>query len=479
MKANWIKKRQTKYTAYAAAYILVIVAVLAAVNFLANRYNKSYDSTANKQFSLSDQTIKVVKNLKNDVNITYFDETSRFPQGRDVLDRYQNLSPKIHVNYVDPIKKPQIARAAGVRTTGTTIVENGPKKEEAKSLTEEEITGALIRALKSGERNACLVTGGGEHNMDDSAGGGFSFMKQLLERNNYKTRTVTLAPQAPAAAQGGAAPAPKIGQAPAGKVEVPKDCTVLVVGGPRLAYTQPQVDAIRDYVQSGGRALFMLDTPLSVGREEGSPQPELAKLLAGWGITLNNDIALDLSGVGAIFQLGPEVPLVTNYESHPITREMKEVATAFPLSRTMDVKSTDKATDEKLLGTGDNSVAVTNVSGPIDPKKGKKGPLTLAAAGSYNTGNSANPGRFVVVGSSLWATNSFLGSRSIANRDLFMNMVNWLTSDEDLISIRPKEPENRPLNITGAKMNMLFWLSVVLFPLGVVASGAAVWWKRR
>ena len=72
MKSDWIKARQTKYTAYVAVYILVIIAVLGVANWLANRYDKSYDATANKQFSLSDQTIKVVKGLKQDVKITYF-----------------------------------------------------------------------------------------------------------------------------------------------------------------------------------------------------------------------------------------------------------------------------------------------------------------------------------------------------------------------------------------------------------------------
>src|ERR1700730_16553822 len=97
MNANWLKTRQTKYTAYAGVYTIVILLVLGAVNFLANRYNKSYDSTSNKQFSLSDQTIKVITNLKRDIHVTYFDETQRFLGARDLLDRYQNLSTKFHV----------------------------------------------------------------------------------------------------------------------------------------------------------------------------------------------------------------------------------------------------------------------------------------------------------------------------------------------------------------------------------------------
>jgi len=72
-----------------------------------------------------------------------------------------------------------------------------------------------------------------------------------------------------------------------------------------------------------------------------------------------------------------------------------------------------------------------------------------------------------------------MGSRSLGNRDLFMNMINWLTADEDLISIRPKSPEDRPLTMTAQKVGTVFWLSVVIFPLGIVGLGLATWWKRR
>src|ERR1019366_5067431 len=120
MNTQWLKTRQTKYTAYVTVYIVIIIGVLGLANFLAQRYNKSWDSTANKQFSLSDQTVKVVKGLNQDVAINYFDRTSNLtdPRGnaRDLLDRYANLSPKVHVQYVDPQKKPEIARAAGVKT---------------------------------------------------------------------------------------------------------------------------------------------------------------------------------------------------------------------------------------------------------------------------------------------------------------------------------------------------------------------------
>ncbi|HWQ55755.1 MAG TPA: GldG family protein [Bryobacteraceae bacterium] len=468
MKTGWLKKRQTKYTAYAATYIVVVLAVLSAANFLANRYNKSYDATANKQFSLSDQTLKVVRNLNRDVKITYFDESTRFPQARDLLDRYKTLSTKLTVEYIDPVRKPQVARAAGFRRDAPILVDSGVRKEEAKSLTEEEVTGALIRSLKTGERTACFVAGSGEHGIDDTGRSGYSSLKEALERNNYKVRGISLLKA------GGAADA----AAPAtAKPEVPKDCTVLVVGGPKYGYTQPAVDAIQAYVENGGRVLVMLDPPLSVSGDETSPNEELSKVLESWGVVPQKDLALDTSGIGQIFGLGPEVPLITNYESHAIVREMRETATAFPLARTLEVKAGAKGSAEKLFSTAENSYATNKLAANqirIDTKNDRKGPLTLAAAG---TTSGTTQGRFVVVGSSLWAANSFL--RFNGNRDLMLNMVNWLTSDEDLISIRPKEAQNQPLNITGQKMSLIFWLSVVLLPMAVIGSGLVTWWRRR
>lgn len=477
MAQKWMSSRTTRYAGYATVYIVVIAAVLVAINFLANRYDKSYDSTHNKRFSLSDQTEKVAKGLKSDITLVYFGDTGSFPNAHDTLDRYSALSPKIHVEYIDPVRKPQQAKSEGFRNDSPVIVENGAKKEGAKSLTEEEITGAIIRAIKTGERNICFLNAAGEHTIDDTDAGGMSILKQVLERDNYKVREQKLT--AGAAPETGKSIA--VGQAPAAaaNVEIPKDCTVLVIAGPQLTYPPAVVNAIKTYVEGGGRALIMLDETLRIGRSEpAAPQADLEKAMADWGVTVNQDLVLDLSGVGQIFSLGPEVPMILQYESHPITAPLTRVPTAFPLSRSLDLKAGAKGTATKLFGTTEDSLAVTEIGpgGQVDPKKGKKGPLTLAAVSSLS-GNT--PGRLVVVGSSTWATNSFTGSRQLGNRDLFSNMVNWLSSDEDLISIRPKETEDRPLNLTTQKLSSVFWLSVLIFPGAIVAFGLATWWKRR
>lgn len=461
MAAGWLTTRQTKYTGYFAGYLLVIVGVLAAANWLANRHNRSVDLTANKRFSLSDQTEKVVKGLSRDVKITYFDRTSAFQNAKDLLDRYDNLSTKLTVEYVDPDKKPTVAKMAGVRNYGAVYIDTGAKREEAKSVTEEEVTGAIIRALKTGERNVCFVSGSGEGSLEQAERNGYAQAKEAMERGNYKVRSISLlGADNPAAAQPGQAAAPA----------VPKDCTILVIAGPRYEYPQAVVDAINKYVADGGRALIMLGPPLKLGGQDISSQPALARLLDSWGITLQENLVYDASGVGQFFGLSEFAPLVAGYESHAIVREMRETATAFPLSRSLDVKSGA----EKLFATTANSSAITNIGGArlaADPSKDKKGPFTLGAAAS------PGKGRVVVVGSSEWASNSAL--RFQGNRDLYLNMMNWLSSDEDLISIRPKEPEDRRLTLSRQQMSMLFWSSVVFLPLIVIGSGLAVWWRRR
>src|SRR5437879_5254673 len=456
MALAWLKARQTQYTAYASVYILVVLAVLAAVNFLANRYDKSYDSTTNKQFSLSDQTIKIVKGLKRDVQFNYFGPQNEFRMARDTLDRYSGLSPKLRVTYIDPERKPKIAKPAGFRPDATVIVDSGTRREGAKSLSEEELTGALIRSLKSEERTVCALSAAGEHSIDDSDAAGYSLFKQLLERDNYKVRTETLRPVATSDNK-----SLTLGQAPTvSSLEVPKSCTVLVVAGPKSDYPAPVVSAIKAFVEGGGRALFLLDTPLRLGNSDPPTENEdLLKLLGDWGVTANKDLALDLSGVGQIFRLGPEVPLILGYESHPITQPLTRVPTAYPLSRSLDTKSSGKTSLSKLVDTTDASIATTSISarGAVDPSKGKKGPLTLAVAGTLS---GSSQGRFVVLGTSLAAQNSIAGSRSLGNRDLMVNIVNWLSSDEDLISIRPQAPEDRPLNMTSPRLNAPVWLSV-------------------
>jgi ABC-type uncharacterized transport system involved in gliding motility auxiliary subunit len=451
MAANWMGSRQTRYGLYLFTYVVVILAVIVVANWLANRHNKSIDVTSNKQYTLSDQTKKVVGGLKSDIRIYYFDKPTTFDRARDLLDRYSNLSSKIQVSYVDPDKKPDIARVEGMRNFGDIIIDNGQKKETAKGLTEEEITGALVRDVKTGDRNACFVNGSGEHSLDDTGREGYSTLKDALEKNNIKTQVISLIE----------------------KPEVPKGCTLVVVAGPKRDYLQPAIDALKTYVQNGGRVIFNFDPVLNLPDQKLGDTPQLAALVTTWAITPQPDVVLDLSAASRLF--GQLSPVSGSYESHAITRVMGDNATVFPLARSLDVKSPA----EKLVSSSSGSYALTNPKLPIkeaDIDKGQKGPFTLGAAATIGAGSSQ--GRVVVFGSSDWMSN-FILSAPVANRDLALNAMNWLTSDEDLISIRPKSPEDRRLNITSQGMRVLFMTSVITLPLVVIFSGVSMWWKRR
>lgn len=458
MNTQLLKARQTRYAAYAAVYILVVLAILVIANMLGDRYSKSYDATGNKRYSLSEQTAKIVKGLKQDATITYFDRPDGFKSAKDTLDQYRELSPKVHVNYVDAEKDPMLARQAGVKRIPTTMVQIGDRKEEAKGTTEEGITGAFIRDLKNTTRTVCFVTGSGEHQIDNSDRSGFSRFKDLLSKDEYQSKSINLLQNA----------------------QVPQDCTVLVVAGPTGDYIQPEVDAIKKYVEEGGRAFFMLDPPLKIGREEIADNDALTNLLASWGVTPQKDLILDLNPVGQLIGAGPQVALVSSYGTQPIVSEMKGTMTGFPITRSLEIKSTDKSTVEKLFDSSDSSLATTNLSSPevkVNDPKNKKGPSTIAAAGTYRTGKDNSQGRFVVVGSSSWAENSFVNFNG--NRDLALNAMNWLSSDEDLISIRPKDQEDRRITMTRAQMSLVRTTSQFLLPLFVLVAGISVWWKRR
>lgn len=443
--------RQAKQGATAGVYVIVVIAVLGIANWLAKDYNKTVDVTANKRFTLSDQTKKVVGGLTKEVNVYYFEKADHYEPARDMFDRYRNLSSKFVVNYVDPDKKPDVARMEGMRTFGDIIIDSGVKKETAKALTEEELTGALIRSMKTGTRTVCFVEGSGEHRISATERDGYSAFKDALEKNNYKTQVISLLE----------------------KPDVPKECTIVLVGGPKRDYLQPVVDSIRTYVAGGGNAVVNFDPVLDLPDQKMGDTPNLSALVAEWGVTTHGDIIVDQGAASRMF--GAVAPAVATYESHPITRVMQDNLSVMYMARSLEVK----APAEKLFSTSEGSSSLTNPKVPIkqeDVEKGTKGPFVIGAATKVGTGKTA--GRVVVVGSSNWLANNMLGA-PIANRDLALNVMNWLTSDEELISIRPKEPEDRRLTVTGRALNTMGFVSIIGIPLFVILSGVSVWWKRR
>ena len=447
--------RQTKYGLNMAVYALVAVAIVVVVNLIANRFVKQVDLTANKRYSLSDQTVKILKGLNKDVDFLYFDRKSSFNNVKDQLEQYTVASHNVKLTYVDPDREPGKAQKYNVKSYGTLIVLLGDKSEQAKSVKEEDVTASIIRLLKGGPKIVYFLQGHGERDIASDERTGYSAAKKLLEDSNYQVKTVSLMEQTP---------------------KLPADCTILIVAGPTKDLLDPEVGAIRDYIKGGGRVLFLVNpfTP-----------PKLVGLLDEFGADVHNSLVVDTSGIGRLFGTDELMPLVVQYENNPITKDMTNVATLFPFSTA--VKNSSKAmpgADFKLIAkTSEKSWATNDVHAKeVSFHKGQdtEGPLALAGAGTYkamDAGPDAKEGRFAVAGSTDFLANAILGFNG--NKDLFLNMINWLSSDEDLISIRPKDPEDRGVNLSVAQMRLIFYLSLVFVPLMVIAGGLSVWWKRR
>jgi ABC-type uncharacterized transport system involved in gliding motility auxiliary subunit len=203
-------------------------------------------------------------------------------------------------------------------------------------------------------------------------------------------------------------------------------------------------------------------------------------VLKKWNIQAADNIVLDVSGMGQMFGTGPEYPLVSDYGSHAITKDFGHTMSIFPLARAIKVTGGAGANATPLLTTSENSYAKDKITPgqqiKYEPGKDQKGPLTIGAAASKGLGGKKEA-RLVVIGDSDFASNGVLKFQR--NADLFLNSVNWLAEEEDLISIRPKSATNRSVTMSESQQRTFFWLSVLFMPLAVIGSGIYIWWKRR
>ena len=460
--ANWFQSKQVRAGSYSATYVVVFIAIVAAMNYLAVQYNKTFDATEQKLYSLSDQTLRILDGLQSAVRIYYFDQPLRFPPARNSLVRYENASNRVTVQYVDPNADPALTRALNVRTEGSTIVEVGASRSEAPSTSEEDITNTIIKAIKGEVKEACFLTGHGEAAIEDQDRLGLSLLAGEAVGANYSTRTISLLENP----------------------LLPASCSVVVIAGPSTTYLEPEVEILRQYANGGGRLLLLFDYDVNSG---------LQALAAEWGLAIHEDLVIDQSGIGQLFGGSPLTPIINNFDpQHPIGRVMRNVYAIFPMTRSIGVSSgTDGWTSLGLADTSADSFATAGfsiVDGKMslsDSAQRTPGPITVAAAASLQVppveGESSEAekreGRVVAAGTSQFARNVGLGQGG--NRDLALNMLSWLTSDEDLISIRPVTAGSTPIELSQADVIRLLLGLVLGIPLIIILAGVRTWWVRR
>ena len=432
--------------------VLASLVILGAVNFVIFRHDKQWDWTPEKLYTLSDETKKVVGGLKEDVRVMRFDKPGGVDSLGDTMAQYRKVSAHVSYEVVDPQDHPDIARQYGIQHMGDVVVASGNRTEHLKDTDEQSLTSGILKVTRDKLKTVCFVTGHGERALGGNDPAGYSTAEKALQRDNYAVQPINLVEEKGA----------------------PDTCDVVVVAGPKTAYFPDEVESLKRYLDAGGKALVMVDP---------DTDPKLGALLSDWNIALGHDLALDLSGAGRLFGLGASVPVVTHYGTHPITEGMESQMTLFPLAQTVGAEKKDgqpAVTD--LVMTGQSSFAKKNwdVSQKelrYDEGKDQRGPLTLGVAAQRSLEKEKKTARLVVMGNSFFPANNFFGAQR--DGDLFVNSVNWLAQDENLISIRPKSPTNRRLTFTVAQETMFYWFSLAVVPGIVLVTGAALWWKRR
>jgi len=480
--ATFYKGRSAQYGTLAVVSVLVFAGILGAVNYLASRQNKRWDLTANQVYSLSEQTIKVLQNLDAPVKMTAFDQEQALDGYRDRLEVYSYHSSNVTTEFVDPVKNPIRAKAAEITSLGTIVIEYKDRTERVSSSDEQAIANALIKAVTGAAKKVYFTQGHGEKDTANSDRAGYSAISSALGSDNYGVDKVVLAQAR----------------------EVPADASVIVIAGPQTDFLQPEIDAIKTYVAKGGKVLALIDPPEDPTRTT----PVLDGFLHDWGFNVGNNIVVDASGIGQLLGTDASVPVAASYPSHPITTNF-QLMTAYPLARSVDAVEggVDGHTPQSLVQTSPQSWAEADIAGlaksdgrvELNADKGDKaGPISLGAAVSApatdapatpeakpetpagQTPEQAPPkpeSRIAVIGDSDFASNGILGVQG--NRDFFVNTVNWLAQQENLIAIRPREPEDRRLTLTAFSNRVILWLSVFILPGLVFAAGIYSWYGRR
>jgi ABC-type uncharacterized transport system involved in gliding motility auxiliary subunit len=471
--------RQARLGSLAAASVGVVLAILIAINYLASRHNKRWDLTAAKQFSLSDQTKKVLQGLKKPVHIRVFDRSEDFARFRERLDEYQYASKQVSVEYVDIERRPALANQFQVQTPGTVVIEYEGRNEKVTSDGEQELTNGLIKVVQGKQQKVYFVQGHGEHTPDSSDRTGYSTITSALGSDNFTTDKLVLAQQK----------------------TVPADASVLIVAGPKTDFFPAEIEMLKPYLARGGKILFMLDPP---DRADAPELTNIEALLKDWDIEIGRNVVVDVSGMGQLLGTDVSVPVAAKYEPHPIT-ERFNLLTAYPLARSVSAIAggANGRNAQNLVDTSANSWAETDIkrlttTGQVArelDKGDKPGPISLAAAvsapstdapaaaapdstGAAKAADAPKPeSRITVFGDSDFVTNGYLGIPG--NRDLFLNTVNWLAQQENLIAIRPRDPESRGVTLTAERAQLIFWLSILIIPGLILAAGVQTWWRRR
>lgn len=473
--AIFLVGRKARVGANVLIMTLAFLIIIALLNFLFFRNFQRFDVTYTRFFSLAPQTVQILENLDVEVraNAFFVDGDGRRQQVEDILNEFSRNSSNFSYRFVDPELNRSVALTYNVNQFPAIVIENmevGTFQAAFPASEQQLLTGVLVvTGVKT--KKVYILTGHKELSATrDLATGlieplGFDLALEGLLRDNYSVQALNLAQIQ----------------------EVPGDAAALIIAGPKQDLDQAEYKALDNYLSSGGRLIVLLDP--------NSPQ-SFRDLVSEWGIKAYNDtladagssvaghiltplmqrangqfVSTDLSGIGITSQIDVVFfPGATAIGSMVLAEDIPPQTRFIPLAMTTQA-----------------SWLETNVDNPKpDPELDLPGPFAVASALEACAKIDAIPVRcsnnlpltkIVVFGDSDFISNEFFTSRD--NSDFFLNSVNFLTDDYDLISIRPKIFPVRELVLTANQRDFIQWSSWFLPPVLLTLMAAWIWWRRR
>ncbi len=447
--------RAARYGSNAVILLIAFIGILVVINYFIYENDQRWDLTADKENTLAPETIEILGQMSAPVTAyAFFSPNSSTEQAEGLLDQF-TYEGKGNFSYVfiDPINDPVAATEANITKDGTIVVEMGDNKQLVELVSEEEITSALVRLMNPEGNVVYFLTGHGEFGMEDSSETTYTQLKEKLESKNYSVQTLNLLTSN----------------------QIPEDADVIVIGGPLISLAESEISLLTVYQDNGG-AMVVMEEPIPLTQMGDDPDLLSDYLVEKWGVLLGKDIVVDLKTNQAFMAYADQ------YGVHLITEKMRNMVTAFPTTRSVNITDAIESgvSQTLLIYTAAESWAETELDGladgniQADPESDLLGPVSIAVAAE----NFVNEARLVVFGDAEFATNSYFSA--YGNADMIINSIDWAVGQEDLINLTPKQTITRTLIPPKTfTLGLLFLGSMIILPGIVLTAGITAWIVRR
>ena len=443
-------KRSAQLGTHSILAMLLAGLAVGLTNFLADKHAPEWDFSETKNFTLSRQTYQVLRALPREVSIKVFtrDGSPGYGAYHDLLTTYDKESALLTVEFIDPERHPDKAKAYHVTRIDTAVIESGPQQIYLQRAVETDVTNALIRVTKDNKKSIAFTTGHSEKSISDTETPGLSRAADALKKQGYAINTVEW------------------------KDLSSTDASVVVIPSPTKTFGATDINQANQFLRNGGRLLILNDP---------GSKDSLDDLLSQWGIQLGTGILSDKQD--RLGRGSPTALMVRTFTTHDITENFT-TPIIFPVSRSVTFDATQgKHWDfEPLAHTSPKSweeTTLTHTEPVFDEELDPKGPFAVAGVlTSKRVGQDQQPeSAIVIVGNAAFATNGWLTYPG--NTDFFLKTMAWLAQEAALVSLTPKEPAFHPFVPNPSQEQSLVFFQVLFLPLLVLFLGLSVWKRRR